>query len=58
MIEVFLDTSFAIALSSVTDQNHVLAVKLAEQIVKKLGKLHLTKLSKCDRSTPFIIYLH
>jgi uncharacterized protein len=32
MAEVFLDTSFAIALSSVTDQNHVQAVKLANQI--------------------------
>ncbi len=32
MIEVFLDTSFAIALSSVTDRNHELAVKLANQL--------------------------
>ena len=32
MAELFLDTSFAIALSSVTDQNHVRAVKLANQI--------------------------
>jgi uncharacterized protein len=32
MNEVFLDTSFAIALSSVTDQNHLQAVKLANQI--------------------------
>lgn len=32
MTEVFLDTSFAIALSSVTDQNYVRAVKLANQI--------------------------
>lgn len=32
MTEVFLDTSFAIALSSVTDQNHARAVKLANQI--------------------------
>ncbi|WP_211293316.1 type II toxin-antitoxin system VapC family toxin [Brunnivagina elsteri] len=32
MTEVFLDTSFAIALSSVTDQNHVRAAKLANQI--------------------------
>lgn len=32
MIEVFLDTSFAIALSSLTDQNHVRAVELANQI--------------------------
>ncbi|MBE9203827.1 type II toxin-antitoxin system VapC family toxin [Synechocystis salina LEGE 06099] len=32
MTEVFLDTSFAIALSSITDQNHVRAVQLANQI--------------------------
>ncbi len=32
MIEVFLDTSFAIALSSLTDQNHVRAVELANQL--------------------------
>ena len=32
MNEVFLDTSFAIALSSVTDQNHARAVELANQI--------------------------
>ncbi len=32
MNEAFLDTSFAIALSSVTDQNHIRAVKLASQI--------------------------
>ncbi|HEY9813766.1 MAG TPA: hypothetical protein V6D31_09550 [Candidatus Sericytochromatia bacterium] len=32
MTEVFLDTSFAIALSSVTDQNHSRAVKLANQL--------------------------
>jgi uncharacterized protein len=32
MTEIFLDTSFAIALSSVTDQNHVRAVQLANQI--------------------------
>jgi uncharacterized protein len=32
MTEVFLDTSFAIALSSVTDRNHVQAVELANQI--------------------------
>jgi uncharacterized protein len=32
MREFFLDTSFAIALSAVTDQNHVKAVELAEQI--------------------------
>jgi uncharacterized protein len=32
MNEVFLDTSFAIALSSATDRSHLRAVKLADQI--------------------------
>jgi uncharacterized protein len=32
MLNVFLDTSFAIALSAVTDQNHVRAVQLADQL--------------------------
>lgn len=32
MREIFLDTSFAIALSAITDQNHTKAVELAEQI--------------------------
>ncbi len=32
MAEVFLDTSFAIALSAVTDQNHPRAVQIAEQL--------------------------
>ena len=32
MREVFLDTSFAIALSAITDQNHAKAVELAQQI--------------------------
>ena len=32
MREFFLDTSFAIALSAITDQNHAKAVELAEQI--------------------------
>ena len=32
MREIFLDTSFAIALSAITDQNHAKAVELAEQI--------------------------
>ena len=36
MNEAFLDTSFAIALSSVTDQNHIRAVSL-------LVKSRLTK---------------
>ena len=39
MIEVFLDTSFAIALSSQTDRNHLQAVKLASQL-----ELHKTYL--------------
>jgi uncharacterized protein len=39
MIEVFLDTSFAIALSSITDQNHVKAVELAGQL--ETNKTHL-----------------
>ena len=39
MIEVFLDTSFAIALSSQTDRNHLQAVKLASQL--ELHKTHL-----------------
>lgn len=32
MTEVFLDTSFAIALSSITDQNHLRAVEVADQL--------------------------
>jgi uncharacterized protein len=43
MIEVFLDTSFAIALSSVTDQNHLRAVKLANQIEIKRTRLVTTQ---------------
>jgi uncharacterized protein len=39
MIEVFLDTSFAIALSSQTDRNHLQAVELAGQL-----ELHKTRL--------------
>jgi uncharacterized protein len=39
MIEVFLDTSFAIALSSQTDRNHLQAVELASQL-----ELHKTRL--------------
>ena len=39
MYEVFLDTSFAIALSAITDQNHAKAVNLAEQI--ELQNLYL-----------------
>jgi len=43
MTEVFLDTSFAIALSSETDQNHVLAVKLANQIEADKTRLVTTQ---------------
>lgn len=43
MTEVFLDTSFAIALSSVTDQNHVLALKLANQIETNRTRLVTTQ---------------
>jgi len=43
MTEVFLDTSFAIALSSETDQNHVLAVKLASQIEADKTRLVTTQ---------------
>jgi len=39
MNEVFLDTYFAITLSSVTDQNHLQAVKLANQI--ETNRTHL-----------------
>ena len=35
MTEVFLDTSFAIALSATTDQSHVRAVDLANQLEEK-----------------------
>jgi uncharacterized protein len=43
MTEVFLDTSFAIALSSVTDQNHSRAVKLANQIESNSTRLVTTQ---------------
>jgi uncharacterized protein len=43
MTEVFLDTSFVIALSSITDQNHVLAVKLANQIETNRTRLVTTQ---------------
>jgi uncharacterized protein len=39
MIEVFLDTSFAIALSSQTDRNHLQAVELTSKL-----ELHKTSL--------------
>lgn len=43
MTEVFLDTSFAIALSSVTDQNHLRAVELANQIETDRTRLVTTQ---------------
>jgi uncharacterized protein len=43
MTEIFLDTSFAITLSSVTDQNHVRAVQLANQIETDKTRLVTTQ---------------
>jgi predicted nucleic acid-binding protein len=43
MTEVFLDTSFAIALSSVTDRNHLRAVQLANQIKTNKTRLVTTQ---------------
>ena len=43
MIEVFLDTSFAIALSVVTDQNHVRAVQIADQLETNKTRLVTTQ---------------
>jgi Predicted nucleic acid-binding protein, contains PIN domain len=43
MIEVFLDTSFAIALSSITDQHHVQAVQLAHQLESSKARLVTTQ---------------
>lgn len=43
MIEVFLDTSFAIALSVVTDQNHVKAVQIADQLETNKTRLVTTQ---------------
>ena len=43
MTEVFLDTSFAIALSSITDQNHERAVRLANQIETNKTRLVTTQ---------------
>ena len=43
MIEVFLDTSFAIALSAVTDQNHLRAVQLADQFEANKTRLVTTQ---------------
>lgn len=43
MIEVFLDTSFAIALSSATDKNHGQAVQIADQLEKNQTRLVTTQ---------------
>ncbi|MDB9528586.1 type II toxin-antitoxin system VapC family toxin [Oscillatoria sp. CS-180] len=43
MTEVFMDTSFAIALSSVTDQNHPKAIELAGQIQTDQTRLTTTQ---------------
>ena len=43
MTEVFLDTSFAIALSSVTDRNHLRAFQLANQIETNKTRLVTTQ---------------
>ena len=43
MIEVFLDTSFAIALSSVTDQNHLVALQLAQKLEANKTRLVTTQ---------------
>jgi len=43
MTEVFLDTSFAIALSATTDQSHARAVDLANQLEKNSTRLVTTQ---------------
>ena len=43
MNEVFLDTSFAIALSSITDQHHARAVQLAHQLQASQARLVTTQ---------------
>ncbi len=43
MTEVFLDTSFAIALPAVTDQSHARAVDLANQLEKRGTRLVTTQ---------------
>ncbi|MGG6268143.1 type II toxin-antitoxin system VapC family toxin [Leptolyngbya sp. AN03gr2] len=43
MTEIFLDTSFAIALSATTDRNHAKAVKLASQIENAGDRLVTTQ---------------
>jgi hypothetical protein len=43
MNEVFLDTSFAIALASITDQHHARAVQLAHQLQASQARLVTTQ---------------
>ncbi|WP_224411116.1 type II toxin-antitoxin system VapC family toxin [Oscillatoria salina] len=43
MIEVFLDTSFAIALSSITDRHHARAVQLSHQLEASKARLVTTQ---------------
>ena len=43
MTEVFLDTSFAIALSATTDQNHIRAVQIADQLEANRTRLVTTQ---------------
>jgi predicted nucleic acid-binding protein len=43
MTEIFLDTSFAIALSATTDQSHARAVDLANQLEKNGTRLVTTQ---------------
>lgn len=43
MLEVLVDTSFAIALSSKTDQNHSKAVQLADQLETTKTRLVITQ---------------
>ncbi len=43
MTEIFLDTSFAIALSAITDQSHTRAVDLANQLENSGTRLVTTQ---------------
>lgn len=43
MFEVFLDTSYAIALSAITDRNHAKAIEIAEQIEDRNTRLVTTQ---------------
>ena len=43
IFEVFLDTSHAIALSAITDQNHTKAIEIAEQIEDQNTRLVTTQ---------------